>query len=89
MLSNFAEAIALNLPLYPDNNQNMGSVMDGPHVDAKSQRRVGNEERLFLIADAMVAVAGGGGSFSVQWFADLRPVGSILKMAGNRRNASR
>lgn len=89
MLSNFAEATAVGLPLFPDTNTNAPGTFDGPHVDAKVARRIGPEERLFLVADAMVVKAGDGGSAHVSIQGDLRCVASVLNMAGNRRNASR
>jgi len=33
---------------YPTSTANYGSVADGPHVDAKTRRRVGNDDRLWL-----------------------------------------
>lgn len=33
---------------YPISTAHYGSVLDGPHVDAKTRRRVGNDERLWL-----------------------------------------
>jgi len=37
---------------YPRNNIAYGSVRDGPHVDAKTGRRIRREERLFFAASA-------------------------------------
>lgn len=36
-------------PGAPKTNMQYGSVLDGPHMDVKSVRRVGNDERLFLV----------------------------------------
>lgn len=33
---------------YPTSTAEYGSVLDGPHVDAKTRRRVGNDDRLWL-----------------------------------------
>lgn len=33
---------------YPANNLNFGSVLDGPHIDAKTARRVGQDNRLWF-----------------------------------------
>lgn len=92
MLSDFAEATALGYTLWPENNAQYGSVMDGPHVDAKTARVLGREERLFLVASMMPTrgVAGGGAGdaeIRINW--DLRFVGSLRQNVGNRRNASR
>lgn len=92
MFSDFNEAIALDLALFPDTNAQYGSVMDGPHVDAKTARRIGLEERLFLVTTVQVAASGSSGAPAhavVDIHGELRFVGSILNMAGNRRNASR
>lgn len=88
MLSNITEAVALGLPLFPDTNVAQ-TTFDGQHVDAKTARRIGQEERLFFFANAMVAKAGGGGNAHVSITGEVRCVASMLSMAGNRRNASR
>lgn len=36
----------------PTNNTAYGSVMDGPHIDAKTKRRVATDERIFLACSA-------------------------------------
>lgn len=93
MLDNFAEAIAVDTrAAFPENNVNTGSVMDGPHVDVKTGRVIALEERLFLVT-AITAVlsgeAGGATTSQVHFTGELRMVGSLRNMAGNRRNASR
>lgn len=40
------------VPGAPKTNIGYGSVMDGPHVDVKSVRRVGNDERLWVVIAA-------------------------------------
>lgn len=37
---------------YPASNMRYGSVLDGPHIDAKSNRRVHRSERLFAVLAA-------------------------------------
>lgn len=78
---------------YPYTNAEYGSVADGPHVDAKTARRVGPDERLYLcvtttcIADYTAAnptVRDGGVDILFQY----RVLGVPVKMS-NRRNASR
>lgn len=46
----FATGIVSNqtLAVFPPTTGDYGSVMDGPHIDAKSNRRVGNDERLWV-----------------------------------------
>lgn len=89
-----AAAIALdpNVLSFPRSNQfAYGSgIFDGPHVDAKTARIVGPEERLFLT----VGVEGINGSSqgapgAVLVLADLRVLASMRTNIGNRRNASR
>lgn len=48
-----AGGIALNpggwdVAAFPSSNALCGSVLDGPHVDAKTKRRVGQDDRLFM-----------------------------------------
>lgn len=76
---------------FPTMNADYGSVMDGPHVDAKTARRVGAEERLFLDLEA-TAIDGtpeGVGANEIHWLWDLRGLATITMNAGNRRNAAR
>jgi len=73
-------------------NWQAGSVMDGPHVDAKTARVVGPEERLFLDVAVTIDIPGGGDQarpFSVRVVTDLRCLASMRTTSGNRRNASR
>jgi len=74
----------------PSNYLYGGGVLDGPHVDAKTARIVGPEERLFL----SVTVEGINGSSqgapgAILILGDLRILGSMKSNTGNRRNASR
>lgn len=90
VLGNNSEALADDAPFFPEANTQYGSVMDGPHVDAKTARVISNEERLFLVADMMIlATQVGAGTTSCRFMGDLRFVASLKQMAGNRRNASR
>lgn len=68
-----------------------GSV-DGAHVDAKTARIVGPEERLFLDVGVTVIALDGAplqGESTVDIFFDLRVLASLKTGSGNRRNASR
>lgn len=76
----------------PVTNIEYGSVMDGPHVDAKTARIVGPEERLFLDVSVVVLVDGAepvDRPISVRCTTDLRALASMRVTSGNRRNASR
>jgi len=74
----------------PNNNYGVGGNMDGPHVDAKTARIVGPDERLFLICST-TAIASGNADIplTVQWLTDLRVLLSLKTNLGNRNNASR
>jgi len=81
-------------PQPQDNYSGLGPCsgsLDGPHVDQKTARLVGPEERLFLDVSATVVVVGvdqeAVGSVTV--ITDLRCLASMRTSAGNRRNASR
>lgn len=88
-----AAAIALdpNVASFPKSNYVYGAgIFDGPHVDAKTARIVGPEERLFL--DVSVEGVNGtaqGNPGAVLVLADLRVLASMRTNVGNRRNASR
>lgn len=76
---------------WPETNSAYGSVADGPHVDAKTARIIGPEERLFLVVSATTHAINGTGAAggNVIITADLRALGSMRTSVGNRRNASR
>lgn len=80
-----------NVTVLPGSNaQYGGGNLDGPHVDAKTARIVGPEERLFL----SVTVEGlngqaQGAPAAVLMAGDLRVLASMRTNVGNRRNASR
>lgn len=91
MLGNIPREAAATAPLWAENNTNGApSVLDGPHVDAKTARLIGPEERLFLVITSnpfggdpqVVSVA-----HRVTW--DLRVLATMRSSSGNRRNASR
>lgn len=66
------------------------SALDGPHVDQKTARIVGPEERLFL--DVTVEQnTSDQGEIPIVWsvLCDLRVLASMRTSSGNRRNASR
>lgn len=68
-----------------------GGNADGPHIDQKTARIVGPEERLFLDVSAMILIAGSNPATTaiVRCWADIRCLASLRTTTGNRRNASR
>lgn len=71
------------------NNILAGSVMDGPHVDAKTARIVSVEERLVMVVTRTALDGNAQGLFTSTVIADLRILASMRSSQGNRRNASR
>jgi len=73
------------------NYSQLGGNADGPHVDQKTARIVGSEERLMLVATSMVVDSGGDAQSTndIDVITDLRVLGSMRLNQGNRRNASR
>lgn len=77
--------------IFPGTNvDGYGSALDGPHVDAKTARVVGPEERLYLsvTTEGLNGNAQGAPSL-ILMFGDLRVLASMRTSVGNRRNASR
>lgn len=74
----------------PENNL-FFSALDGPHVDQKTARLIGPEERLFLTVSATIVTGGMDQNITLSTaiLTDLRVLGSMRTMIGNRRNASR
>lgn len=69
-----------------------GGIAEGPHVDQKTARVVGPEERLFL--DLSMTILSEAQNPNVNaatcvWFTDLRVLGSMTSSIGNRNNSSR
>lgn len=77
----------------PFTNIEYGSVADGPHIDQKTARVVGPEERLVGIMAARVFEtvdhAAIIGAPEVSGYLDYRLLASMRSNVGNRRNASR
>lgn len=81
---------------WPTFNWAYGSVLDGPHLDAKTRRRVHRQERLFWvnairgISNNMAELTGTFTTVQVAFTLDIRLFGQIIaSSAGNRGNASR
>lgn len=80
---------------FPASTAGYGSVLDGPHIDAKSNRIIHRSERLFVVLAArkfnpqigsVTAVA----DFEVNMLLDYRLLGSLRGSSyGNRGNTSR
>lgn len=87
---NNAAGVTDDIILGNPSNTDAQSMVDGPHVDAKTARIISDEERLFLVIST-TAVDGTdaqvGNQLLVLW--DLRVLASMRKQSGNRRNASR
>jgi len=67
-----------------------GGIAEGPHVDQKTARIVGPEERLFLDVSATVFAQNNGATQATIGVAfELRVLASMRTSVGNRRNASR
>lgn len=66
---------------WPLSNAFYGGLGDGPHIDAKSARRVGNDDRLFFAVSAMPfpPVTDYAGDMILQGYLDIRLLGSLVK----------
>lgn len=78
----------------PETNYSAGlSALDGPHVDQKTARLIGPEERLFLDVAVRSNKTGEASqdeiAVSTLIICDLRVLASMRASSGNRRNASR
>lgn len=75
-------------PTFPGTTANYGSVLDGPHIDVKSKRRIQREERLW----GVISVRGWTPGFAdpiaptleVHWTFDYRIHGA-MRRASNKR----
>jgi len=79
---------------FPSSTALYGSVADGPHIDQKTARVIGRQERLFFVQAARSFATFGAGTFSqpggLITYLDYRLLGSLMSTTtGNRRNASR
>jgi len=67
------------LTFAPSFNGFYGSVMDGPHIDARSVRRVGNDDRLWFIISCMSVSVNDDRDGIVQAVIDYRVLGKLVK----------
>lgn len=87
---NAEQEVALN---FPNATTEFGSVADGPHIDAKTARIIGRQERLYCVMATRVWQPEGEADYNndglVYGHLDLRALASLRTGMGNRRNASR
>lgn len=78
---------------FPNATTDFGSVADGPHIDAKTARVIGRQERLYCVTATRVWKPDGEAQYNQDGFVwghlDLRALASLRTGMGNRRNASR
>lgn len=89
ILGNIPQETAQAVTFWPESNAEYGSAVDGPHVDVKTARIVGPEERLYLVVTGTVNQGNEQLSNRVRCIFDLRVLASMRSSQGNRRNASR
>lgn len=80
------------LSFTPDTTRGFGSAVDGPHVDQKTARVVGLDERLFLLLStkALSLLTVYAADSLVAGYIDWRLLGSVInRAASNRGHASR
>lgn len=91
--NNAAPAFPATFPPFLGSNDIALSALDGPHVDQKTARIVGPEERLFLDVSVRSNKTGEQSAdaiaVSTLVICDLRILASMRASTGNRRNASR
>lgn len=78
--------------VFPPTTAHYGSVMDGPHIDAKSNRRIGNDDRLWLAiaatnwesADGSTVYpdASSGSQLFLAGYIDYRILGRLVRARG-------
>lgn len=92
-LSNRLDDETLTLPgsqpkngnrFWPATNAEYGSVLDGPHIDAKTARRVTNDERLFFAISATMPTSFTPGQNpandgTIQFTLDVRILGALRR----------
>lgn len=72
------------------NNYSQGGNSDGPHVDQKTARVVGPDERLFLVfTSTALTGAAEQAATPLDYVYDLRVLASMRTNVGNRGNSSR
>jgi len=68
---------------FPYSTAHYGSVMDGPHIDCKSSRRIRNDERLFLSLESVIFPANTptpvNNQGNIAGYIDYRVLGRLVK----------
>jgi len=66
---------------FPSCNMKYGSVADGPHIDAKTIRRVGNDERLFfaMATQSINATSTPPDNGAIDYVLDVRYLGALRR----------
>lgn len=66
---------------FPSNNELCGSVLDGPHIDAKTVRRVGQDERLWFAISTQCLSGHGTATADGQivYMLDVRYLGALRR----------
>lgn len=66
--------------IVPSSTMGYGSVLDGPHLDAKTRRRIKQDERLFFALGGRMLDAGDGSvSMAFEWTLDVRLFGAMRR----------
>jgi len=76
--------------VFPPSTAHYGSVMDGPHIDARSNRRIGNDERLWLAISTVGLIRQDNGSYpatagealGLLGYIDYRVLGRLVRAHG-------
>lgn len=91
VLGNIPQETAVGgFPFYSETNTSgSGSAVDGPHVDAKTARIVGPEERLYLVITGASVNGDPQVNQQLDIIFELRALATMRSSQGNRRNASR
>lgn len=78
-----AKLAALAWEIFPPSTSRHGSVLDGPHVDAKTLRKVGQDDRLYMAVSAarwpLGGAAGAGATGQITYHFDYRIFASLRK----------
>jgi len=89
ILGNIPAEVAEGFPLFAETNATASSALDGPHIDAKTARVIGPEERLFLVVTGTSVNGDPQTTIQLNVVWECRVLASMRSSQGNRRNASR
>lgn len=78
-----AKLAALAWEVFPPSTAGYGSVLDGPHIDAKTLRKVGQDDRLYMAVSTarwpLGGASGGGPQGNIVYHFDYRMFASLRK----------